>query len=92
MPDSVVTHVDRPYGQQPETRTAAIRRVSREPDADMLLDALGLVDREGPLVIDGRHCCPHCRKPLPDPISNGGRKPCRRRACLIAQAEDAGAP
>jgi hypothetical protein len=87
--DSVATQLDRPYAQQPETRAAAVARVSREEQADMLLDMLGLVDQACPLVIDGRHCCPSCRKPLPDPISNGGRKPCRRRACV--EAADGGA-
>lgn len=89
MADAVATHLDRPYGQQPETRAAAARYLERTGNADVL-DMLGLVDDTAPLVIDGKHCCPNCRKPLPDPISNGGRKPCRRVACVAAAAEDAG--
>lgn len=89
MSDSVVTHVDRPYGQQPDTRAAAARRIAREEKADLLLAMLGLTETPGPLIIDGRHCCTNCRKPLPDPISNGGRRPCRRVACVAAAAEEA---
>lgn len=121
MADSPVTQVDRPYGQQPETRVAAVAHIVRDGHAD-ILPALGLADvpapplgecpycttrlvalcvwhgeqatappavTDEPLVIDGRHCCTNCRKPLPDPISNGGRKPCRRVACVVAAAEDA---
>jgi hypothetical protein len=84
------TQLDRPYAQQPAIRDAARSRIGREKDADFLLDVLGLVDDPGPLVIDGRQACPRCRKPLPDPIANGGHKPCRRRACMAAAAEEAG--
>jgi hypothetical protein len=76
------THLDRPYAQQPDTRAAATRYLERTGHAD-LLDVLGLgPEPDGPSVIDGRECCPSCGKPLPDPVSNGGRKPCRRRACV----------
>lgn len=85
------TQLDRPYAQQPDTRAAAARYLTRSGNAD-LLDVLGLVDNAGPLVIDGRQACPRCRRPLPDPISNGGHKPCRRRACVAAAAEEAGTP
>jgi len=84
------TQLDRPYAQQPATRAAAVAYLERKGYAD-LLDMLGLVDDTGPLVIDGRQACPRCRSPLPDPISNGGFKPCRRRACVAAAAEEAGA-
>lgn len=85
MADAVATHLDRPYGQQPAVRAAAARYLERTGNADVA-DMLGLVEQEDLLVIDGRHCCPNCRKPLPDPISNGGRKPCRRAACVAAAA------
>lgn len=45
-------------------------------------------ENAGPLIIDGRQCCHRCRNPLPDPIANGGRKPCRRAACRAAAAEE----
>lgn len=82
------TQLDRPYAQQPATREAAIRRVSREEQADLLLAMLGL-DDVGPLIVDGRRSCPRCRNPLPDPVANGGHKPCRRAACRAAAAEEA---
>lgn len=60
----------------PETAAKATRYLTRTGNAD-LLAILGLGDspaRERPL-------CPSCSKPLPDPITNGGRKPCQRRGC-----------
>lgn len=119
MSESVRTQLDRPYGQQPETRLAAVAYIARRGDAEMVLAALGLDDVQapelaacpycttrlvklcvwhgehpvappavpGPLVVDGRQCCPHCSLPLPDPIVNGGHKPCRRAACLRARTE-----
>ena len=77
------THLDRPYAQQPATRAAAVRYLTRTGNVD-LIEVLGLADEPGPLVVGGRQCCPRCRKPLPDPITNGGHKPCRRPACLAA--------
>jgi len=59
-----------------ETRADAARYLTRKGYAD-LLPILGLSDaptRERPP-------CPSCGKPLPDPITNGGRKPCQRRRC-----------
>lgn len=91
MSGNLNTQIDKPYAQQPETRAAAVRVISHEADAALLLDMLGLVDKPGPLLIDGRQACPRCEQPLPDPISNGGFKPCRRRACVAAAAEEAGA-
>lgn len=38
------TPIDKPYGQTDEARTHAIARVSREPQADLLLVMLGLAD------------------------------------------------
>lgn len=92
MSGDMSTQLDRPYAQQPDVRAAAARRIRREEQADLLLDMLGLRDDPGPLVIDGRQCCPLCRRPLPDPITNGGFKPCRRVACRAAAAEEAGTP
>lgn len=89
--NNLETHLDRPYAQQPATRAAAVRVLERTGNAD-LAEVLGLVDEPGPLVIDGRQACPRCHKPLPDPIANGGHKPCRRRACVAAAAEEAGLP
>jgi len=87
--DAVVTRLDRPYGQQPETRAAAVRYLERTGNADVL-GALGLVDEPEPPTVAGRQVCPRCGKPLPDPIANGGHKPCRRSACRAAAAEEAG--
>lgn len=59
-------------------RSKAAAYLTRTGNAD-LLPVLGLVDEpDEALVIDGRRLCPTCRRPLPDPIRNGGRKPCRR--------------
>jgi hypothetical protein len=35
----------------------------------------------GSAVARHRLPCPACGKPLPDPITNGGRKPCQNRRC-----------
>jgi hypothetical protein len=76
MSDAVVTRLDRPYAQQPETRAAAQRRIAREPDADMLLAAFGLADDEPP----PSPTCPVCGRPLrKDKL--GGHKPCPRQLC-----------
>jgi hypothetical protein len=48
--DSLTTRLDVPYGQQPETRAAAMRYVSRQEDAELLLQALGLTD--DPLALE----------------------------------------
>lgn len=85
------TQIDRPYAQQPATRAAAARVISRQDQAELLLAMLGLVDKPGPLVIDGQQACPRCEHPLPDPLLHGGHRPCRRRACVTAAAEEAGA-
>lgn len=74
------TDLDRPYAQQPATRAAAIRVVSREPEADMLLAMLGLVEEETPVgagyeVVKGRMVCTSCSRPVRlDGI-------CRKRQC-----------
>lgn len=84
---SIETRVDRPYGQQPETRAAATRYLERTGNTD-LIPLLGLddqADEETVVDEDGRRVCPTCGKPLPDPIANGGNKPCQRRACKAAR-------
>lgn len=82
MSSNPVTAVDRPYAQQPETRAAARRRVEREPQAELLIDMLGLRDDAEPVSRD----CPFCGLPLPDPITSGGYKRCIRVACKRARA------
>lgn len=76
-----VTAVDRPYAQQAETRAAARRRVEREPQAELLIDMLGLGDESQAVSRD----CPFCGLPLPDPITAGGYKRCIRVACKRAR-------
>jgi hypothetical protein len=72
--DAVVTRLDRPYAQQPETRAAATRYLERTGNAD-LLAALGLGDDEPP-----PSPCPVCGRPLrKDKL--GGHKPCPRQLC-----------
>ncbi len=64
-----------------EDRDAATRYLTRKGHAD-LLPILGLADppaRE-------RTPCPSCGKPLPDPLTNGGRKPCQRKRCAAGPA------
>lgn len=100
----LATQMDRPYAQQPETRAAAARVISQQPDAEELLLMLGLVedpvadarnrakaldDMRGKRTPQGRRLCPSCGKPLPDPIANGGNKPCRRSACVQARRDQA---
>lgn len=75
MADSVVTHVDRPYGQQPETRAAATRFLERTGNADMLAP-LGLVDDEPPPSPE----CPVCGRRLRR-AKLGGFTPCQRQLC-----------
>jgi hypothetical protein len=58
------------------TAADAVAYLTRAGNAD-LLPILGL---EGTAPL-GRQPCPACGKPLPDPITNGGNKPCQRRAC-----------
>lgn len=75
MADAVVTRLDRPYGQQPETRAAATRYLERTGNAD-LLGALGLVDEEQP----AHPVCPACDRPLIK-SKQGGWRSCHRRTC-----------
>lgn len=75
MSDAVVTRLDRPYGQQPETRAAATRYLERTGNAD-LAAALGLTDDEQPV----RPACPTCEQPL-GKAKNGGWRPCQRKTC-----------
>jgi hypothetical protein len=58
--DSLKTQLDRGESVNDDLREVAIARVSREAEADMLLDMLGLgeVEAVDPL-------CPACRKPTP---------------------------
>lgn len=90
MSGNMATQIDRPYAQQDHVRAAAIRFLERTGNADML-EPLGLAEPEATAsTADGRELCANCGKPLPDPVANGGRKPCRRRACVTAVAEDGG--
>jgi hypothetical protein len=73
------THLDVPYAQQPKTRAAAIRVVSREEGAQELLMMLGLVDDDRPTV-GGRPTCPTCGRPRPT-AKTGGYRPCQRDLC-----------
>jgi hypothetical protein len=75
--------LDRPYGQQPETRAAAASYLWRTGNAD-LLDVLGLAAaKEKPkpyIVINGRTYCATCRqRAQPDGI-------CRRATCTAGGA------
>ncbi len=87
MSGDMQTQLDRPYGQQPATREAAIRFLERTGNGD-LLAALGLVDAPKPRWIDGRACCRVCDQPLRD----GGRVSCQRPTCPAGPAsrENAG--
>jgi hypothetical protein len=60
----------------PETQAAATRYLIRSGNAD-ILPILGLAYEQP----RGRVPCPSCGMPLPDPVTNGGRKPCQRRKC-----------
>lgn len=55
MADAVVTRLDKPYGQQPETRAAAVAHLVRSGYADILA-ALGLADVPAPPP----GACPYC--------------------------------
>lgn len=64
------TALDRPYGQTPEALAAATRRVQREPDPDLLMQALGLVD--DPVIVARDRAkaltatlCPICQNRMP---------------------------
>ena len=74
MSDSVVTHVDRPYAQQPATRAAAIRYLERKGCTD-LLAMLGLVEEPPPSPE-----CPVCGRRLTK-AKLGGFNPCQRQIC-----------
>jgi len=76
MAGDMQTQLDRPYGQQPATRDAAIRYLERTGNDD-LLAMLGLVDAPKPVIVDGRACCPVCEEPL----RGDGRSSCRRATC-----------
>jgi hypothetical protein len=73
-----------------ETRQLAVagvhRRVPAE-DVDEILAILGLA--APPVVVEGRQRCEDCGGPLPDPIVNGGHKPCRRKACAEKRTQGA---
>jgi hypothetical protein len=78
--------LERPRGGPAPTddmRQLAIAGVTRRVPAegrDVVLAALGLIEPL-PRDADGRQLCETCGGPLPDPIVNGGHKPCRRKAC-----------
>ncbi len=80
---NISTQLDRPYAQQPDTRAAAVRVVSRQDQAGMLLDMLGLAepDREP----GGRPDCPACGRPR-QRTKDVGWKPCQRKACIGGEA------
>lgn len=85
MTDSIVTQLARP-SEDPGTRAKAVVYLWRTGNLDVLA-ALGLDGvlearrSPAPVVASHRQPCPSCGKPLPDPVTNGGRKPCQRRAC-----------
>lgn len=74
MSDAVVTRLDKPYAQQPETRAAATRYLERTGNAD-LLGPLGLVDEPPPSPV-----CPVCGRRLTK-AKLGGFNPCQRQLC-----------
>jgi hypothetical protein len=87
----VSTHLDKPYGQQPETRAAAVRVLRRQPDAEDLMAILGLddVELERPepppyVVINGRTCCATCRQQV---RADGV---CRYRNCAVGARNQEG--
>jgi hypothetical protein len=57
MGESITTRLDAPYGQQPKTRAAAIRVLTRTGNAD-LIEILGLTEPEPPAPAPpkGTHC------------------------------------
>ncbi len=59
-----------------EHRRAAIARVREQPDADLLLEILGLDE-----YVEDRPGCPTCGEPIP--ISGQGR--CRKSMCKKAR-------
>jgi hypothetical protein len=71
MGESITTRLDAPYGQQPETRAAAVRVMQRLGATD-LIEILGLDDTPA----EDPNLCPDCQQPL----DSTGR-PCRRRSC-----------
>lgn len=82
MTDAVDARLDVPYGQQPETKALAARRVAREEEADMLLDMLGLTGDDQP----SRPTCPICEQPL-SKGKHGGYRPCQRKTCREVSGE-----
>lgn len=77
MSDSLTTRLDRPYGQQPATRAAALR-VLEARDALDLVEALGLgpePERPAYIFIGGRQRCAVCWAPV---RADGV---CRQRVC-----------
>lgn len=80
---NLTTQLDRPYAQQPATRAAAVRVISGQDQAEMLLDMLGLVEPDrGP---GERPDCPACGRPRQkDKV--GGWRACQRKACIGGEA------
>lgn len=75
MSDSVTTKLDVPYGQQPETRAAAVRVLERLGAID-LIEMLGLGDvPESTEPAGDRPLCRNCNRP----VALDGR--CRRSSC-----------
>lgn len=82
--EDALGRVDRPRAQLPETRAAAVAYLERTGNADVA-EALGLTGT-GPLVIDGKPCCPVCRFPY----RGDGRTSCRRRKCAAGPSYRSG--
>lgn len=80
---NLTTQLDRPYAQQDATRAAAVRVISGQDQADMLLDMLGLVEPER--EPGGRPDCPACGRPR-QREKNVGWKTCQRKACIGGEA------
>jgi len=82
--------LDRPYGQQPETRAAAVRYLTRTGNAD-LAEMLGLGDDpEAPkpyVVVHGRSYCTTCHQRIPSGVCY--QPECQRRR-LDAKNETVG--
>ena len=75
MSGNVATEITRSFLPD-DTRAAATRYLERTGNAD-LLPILGLTEPPPQTRVP----CPSCGKPLPDPVTNGGRKPCQRKSC-----------
>jgi hypothetical protein len=86
--ESITTRLDAPYGQQPETRAAAVRVLTRLGAADVI-EILGLDDiptaGDTPAAVPaGRNTCASCHRPL-----NADGRACRRVTCATGRTRHA---